>query len=161
MGNGLRSDLVKTTKKLEKLLKEFESREVKKILRKSAAPLRKAARTNVNDAEEPVKRYSAGKVVAVYNPGNLRRSIKILTFRRSKFAVFVGPQVGKASSKEYGRPGQPVDGFYAHMVEFGTINSRAKPYMRPAFAKTKGRIIQIATQQIRKKSIRFKRTNGL
>ncbi len=161
MGNDLRKDLIRTTKKLEKLLKVYESKEVKKILRKSAAPLRKAARSNIDDASKEVKRYSGGKVVAIYNPGNLRRSIKILTFRRSKFAVFVGPQVGKAGSKEYGRPGQPVDGFYAHMVEFGTVNSRANPYMRPAFSKTKGRIIQIATQQIRKKSIRHKRTNGL
>lgn len=161
MGNDLRKDLIRTTKKLEKLLNEFESKEVKKILRKSAAPLRKAARSNIKDAETPVKRYSGGKVVAIYNPGNLRRSIKILTFRRSKFAVFVGPQVGKASSKEYGRPGQPVDGYYAHMVEFGTINSRAKPYMRPAFSKTKSRIIQIAIQKVKEKSIRYKRRNGL
>lgn len=161
MGNDLRRDLIKTTKKLEKLLKVYESKDVKKILRKSSRPLRKAARSNIKDASEPVKRYSGGKVVAVYNPGNLRRSIKILSFRRSKFAVFVGPQVGKASSKEYGRPGQPVDGFYAHMVEFGTIHSRPRPYMRPAFAKTKGMIVQIATQEVKQKAVQFKRRNGL
>lgn len=171
MGNDLKSDLRKTTKKLESILKEFESKEVKKILGKAARPTRKAARALVKDAKKPVKRYPVsngkrkpkgqGKVIAIYNPGNLRRSIKILRFRRSRMAVFVGPEVGKKSSNEYGKTGQPVDGWYAHMIEFGTINFPGSHYMSRAFSKTKGQVVHIAADQIKKRTNRFKRKNKL
>lgn len=171
MDNDLKRDIEKTTKKLKGLLDQFNSKETKKILRRAARPTRKAARAGINDAKVPVKRYSTpklikglraprgkGRVAAIYHPGNLRRSIAILTFRRSRFAVFVGPRIGKGQgSKEYGKPGQKVDGYYAHMVEKGTINSSGDHYMQNAYVRTKGQVVAIATEQVRKKTRQYKR----
>lgn len=44
--------------------------------------------------------------------------------------VFIGPRTGR---------GGP-DGFYGHMVEFGTINMPAQPFMRPAFDRTRSAV---------------------
>lgn len=70
--------------------------------------------------------------------GNLRASIGVgtqaLNYSRSRLSrghdeVFVGPRQG---------PSEEHDGFYGHMVEFGTARAAPHPFMRPAFdAKSK------------------------
>jgi HK97 gp10 family phage protein len=89
--------------------------------------------------------FRAGTVIAEeakrlvpVRTGNLRDSI-IVSFDPGNFArvdgtaigmsVYVGPAQGKSA---------PHDGFYGHMVEFGTVHSAAHPFMRPALA-SKGR----------------------
>jgi HK97 gp10 family phage protein len=44
--------------------------------------------------------------------------------------VYVGPRTG----------GGGPDGFYGHMVEFGTINMAAHPFMRPAIDNTRAEV---------------------
>ncbi|EJU13994.1 hypothetical protein LH128_05830 [Sphingomonas sp. LH128] len=67
--------------------------------------------------------------------GNLRDSIGISTetkgmnfarvqLKKGDQAVFVGPMQGK---------GLQHDGFYGHMIEFGTMHARPQPFMAPAF----------------------------
>lgn len=67
--------------------------------------------------------------------GNLRDSIgtstetKGMNFARVQVKmgdhiVFVGPLQGK---------GLPHDGFYGHMIEFGTMHVPPQPFMQPAF----------------------------
>ena len=115
-------------------------------LRKAAAVLVSAARAEVKVGTKVHKRYpwnnrrkkraakGAGRVVATYQPGNLRGSIKTLVFRRS-MAVFVGPKLKKGGGS-FG-PGNP-DGYYAHMVHNGHTsygNGRripANPFMTRA-----------------------------
>lgn len=116
---------------LKKLEKYFSVKERKKMLGKAAKPLIKSAKSKVDSSDAPHKRYdSNGNHVATYYPGNLKRSIRILPLRRSQ-DIFVGPYTTKGSSQGDFR-GNRVDGYYAHMVEGGTINYQAKPYMRPA-----------------------------
>lgn len=65
-----------------------------------------------------------GKKLREFKPGNLKRSFAILNLRKSK-DLFVGPRTGKKS---------PFDGYYAHLVEFGTSKMAAQPFIRPAVA---------------------------
>lgn len=68
----------------------------------------------------------SGRIVATYQPGNLQKSFRTLTFRRSK-AVFVGPKLGGVN-----------DGYYAHwpefgtVTEFGTVKQPAQGYVKAA-----------------------------
>lgn len=141
----LESEIAKAIAKLKALAVDIDKPEVRdRVLRPAAEILQKAAQSNVRDASKTVKRYATskfskkirapkgrGNVVATYEPGNLRISMQLLKFRRSK-AVFVGAKVMKRSpSGTFGR-GKRADGWYAHFVEFGTKRAKAKPFMRPA-----------------------------
>ena len=83
--------------------KKLRKKERRKILRKAAKPLVQAAKDNIKSSDKPVHRYSTGKVsqdikapkgsgtiIASYLPGNLKKAIKVLVFRKSP-DVFVGP----------------------------------------------------------------------
>lgn len=76
----------------------------------------------------------SGRIRGTYYPGNLRKSIKILRKLRRASSVFIGPIVTKSGKGAFGQ-GVRVNAFYAAMVEFGTQNMPAKPFMRPGFAK--------------------------
>jgi len=66
--------------------------------------------------------------------GNLAASIVVTTKLKFKtdqrnespeeMRVYIGPAVGRSAG---------ADGFYGHMVEFGTIHMAAQPFLRPAF----------------------------
>lgn len=51
-------------------------------------------------------------------PGNLRKSISVLTFTRAKAAVFVGPRLRRSP-----------DGYYAGWVNFGTKMQPAQKFI--------------------------------
>ena len=112
----------------------YIDKERKNLLKYAAEPFLEAAKRNVPKSGQTHKRYKNGVVVAEYKPGNLRRSLRFLPFRRTK-SVFIGPVLQKS-----GRAG--VDGYYAHFVEYGTVHSPAKPYMRPAFVEQEGNVLQ-------------------
>jgi HK97 gp10 family phage protein len=150
--------------KLQKLSKEFTPEIVKKeILEDAAVIMQNAAAEKAPRGGSVHRRYStakasksiraprgSGRVVAIYYPGNLRGSIKILNFKRSK-DVFVGAALNKRGSKGTFGQGR-FDGYYAHMVEFGTRNYAARPFMRPAVAQASGqvqkRIIDLVADKI-------------
>lgn len=77
-----------------------------------------------------IRYNSAGKVVATYKPGNLKKSIRILPLRRVKNAVIVGP-ISR---------GKTPDGYYAHMLEFGTVKMFAQPFVEPAVNAVSGAV---------------------
>lgn len=151
-------------KKVNGLTKEFSSKERKKILRRSARPLRKAAKRFTPVRKEPPglnRRYATakvlkgikapkgkGKVVAKYPPGWLRKSIAILTYRRTS-DVFVGPRLR-------GR----FDGYYAPM-RFGDSLGFYKNVMRPALRATQSAVLSIIEERSRKKIEEYKRKNRL
>lgn len=103
-----------------------------------------------------------GVKVATYRPGNLAYSIKYIKFRRMN-GVVVGPLISKnhkgtfGPSYEYnGSAGSArSDGWYAHMVEFGTSKTRAIPFMRPAWDAKQSEVIRIAGEQIKLKLIKY------
>jgi|18_taG_2_1085343.scaffolds.fasta_scaffold05869_5 HK97 gp10 family phage protein len=157
MAKTLEQEVKEAIKKLQLLPKEFSKKTKRKMLRKAAKPLINAARNNIGDSNEPHYRYKTskasnklrapkgkGNVVAVYHPGNLRKSIKALTFRKSS-DIFVGPRVAKRGSGGHYGKGSRVDGYYAAMVEFGTRNTAGQAYMR--------RAVPAATQAVQKKII--------
>lgn len=85
-----------------------------------------------------VKRYSNGKVVAVYHPGNLKRSVQILEFNKSD-SVFVGIKRDTVAKARGVYSGSRADGYYAHMVEYGR---RKNPFIRPAVDAVGGRVVK-------------------
>lgn len=131
--------------KLRHLVKTVDDPETReKILRPAAEILQRAAQANVKNATKTVKRYSTGKfskklrapkgkgnVVATYEPGNLKLSMQVLKFKRSK-ALFVGAKVMKRNPTGTFGKGRRADGWYAHFIEFGTKRAKAQPFMRPA-----------------------------
>jgi len=89
-----------------------------------------------------------GRIVATYIPGNLKRSFRTLTFRRSA-SVFVGPKAFKGNPSGI-FSGRRVDPYYAHMVEFGTEKQTAQPFVRPAAASAGPAVMRIAAQLLKR-----------
>ena len=137
------------------------------IFKKAAQIYITAAQANIdrtNKAPAVVKRYSTpkisgrlrapngmGHVVAEYHRGNLSRSIKNIPLRRMKTGIVVGPKASRVSTGKFATKGR-VDGWYAHMVEYGTVRSKATPFAEPAWDATKGQvqstILQLMKQRI-------------
>lgn len=92
-------------------------RDVKSDLKNAAAIIVTAIK-----ASSPVGKKAHKRRNLVYKPGNLRKSIRVLPLRRTRGAVVVGPL----------SRGGTTDGYYAHMVEFGTIKMAAKPFIESA-----------------------------
>lgn len=150
---------------LAKLPGAFDKEKKKEVLTKAAAPMVQAAREKAPIASEIVKRYStpkvtgklkapkgAGVVATEYQPGNLKKSIRVLDHGKFKKTgnVFVGPKTSSGKAKSYGKSDTNVDGYYAAMVEHGTRYAKATPFMRPAFEETKEQVFQIAKEEFTK-----------
>lgn len=159
-------DVAKAIKKLEEIPGLLTVRKRRAILRKGAAPVLEAAKNNIYDSDEDHHRYktakASGKIkapkgkgvkLATYKSGNLRRSIKILTFRKAKTSVFVGPKVEKRGASGLYSSDDKVDGYYAAMVEFGTVNMKWNPskgFMRKAAASEAKKAKDIITAEVAK-----------
>ena len=145
----LQADLNRVINNL-KTLEPFIQKSGRADLREAAKILSTAVAIRTPVGTKTHKRYQAkkgkraakgsGTVVATYRPGNLRRSIRVLNFRRSP-AAFVGPKLGKNP-----------DGYYAHMVERGTTTQRAQEFFKKAVASagnaTLNKAIQLLSRRI-------------
>ena len=148
-------ELQKAIEKLE-ALKKVPYKERKKILNKAAKPFIDAAVIKAPKSRKKHYRYKNGEKITYY-PGNLKRAIRKLNFRSS--SVFVGPKLRKrVQSGEVFRD-RKVDAYYAHMVEFGTTEAGAKPYMRPAFISGKGKATKIIEREMEKVFKKFIQEN--
>jgi HK97 gp10 family phage protein len=151
----LERDLQQVLKKLKEIpLKALSARERKKALRKASKPLIAAARAKapvMKSRRKATVTLKSGERVTYY-PGNLQLSIKEISFSKARAAVFVGPKITKRrkGGDEYGKTSGKVDAYYAAMVEYGTRNMPAKPYMRPAFESSKGEVMRIAEAEVKK-----------
>jgi HK97 gp10 family phage protein len=122
-------------------------KETNGAFRKASPILINAIKQLAPVSDEPHSRYK-GETKITYYPGNLRRSFRNLTFRRSP-AVWVGPKVDKSGTGiEY--KGNKVDGYYAHFVEFGTENQRPHPFVRPAAQTAGPETLRRAIQELKK-----------
>lgn len=162
MGKTIEQEINEAIKKLQALPKEFSKKTKRKVLRKAAKPLIDAARNNIPESDEPHYRYKtskasnkikapkgSGNVIAVYHPGNLKKSIRALTFRRSS-DIFVGPRVAKRGSGGHYGKGSRVDGYYAAMMEYGTKNHSGVAYMRRAVPSATNQVQQIIIKETKK-----------
>jgi HK97 gp10 family phage protein len=139
------------------------SKNVKKerhgILRKAAKPLVQAAQDRAPVSDFPHRRYAKhsgpkagkghGQVVATYEPLNLENSLQVMTFSRSQ-AVFVGPKISKGGGDRFGPSSGKYDPYYAHMVEYGTSKTPAKPFMRPAWAQMEGPVTRDVLERFKR-----------
>ena len=150
-------DIRRLTNKLNQLPKKLRTSERRKAFRKAADPLVKSARANIHDSDGPHYRQSKKEGISrriTYWPGNLRKSVRKLTFRRSP-SIWVGPKVDKrAGSDNYGQSSTKVDAYYAHWVEYGTrLNQkhRSRGYMRRSYEATKNEVLRISKDELTKK----------
>lgn len=107
------------------------------VRNKGAQVVKKALKTEVKSqfpkvGREPVEYKRGKKKGRVYHPGNLDRSIALLTNIKTKNVTYVGPRTRK------GGPvfkGASVDGYYAHMLDRGTKRGdggiRARRWFEP------------------------------
>lgn len=119
-------------------------------LRRGAAPIVAAAKANAPQHDKPHRRYKGGEIEATYYPGNLRRSIQVLPLRKTKNAVLIGPKLAKSTGGASGDfRGRRVDGYYAHFVEYGTVDQPPQPYMRPAVESAGDLALRISVKELK------------
>lgn len=166
MNPALQSELNDLIRRLDGL--EGMTRRVRnQVLTEAAGPLRAAISGRAPMSDAPHKRYSTPKIAghlrapkgmgvvkAVYQPGNLRKSIETLRFRRSR-AVFIGPKVDKSGG------GRMPDGYYAHMVNFGTVEQPAQRFVEAGVAAAGNVSLRLATELMKQKIEAYASQNGL
>lgn len=142
-------DVDRVLNNLTRVLESIEDRKTRKqIMARAAKPIIIAAKkeTPVRDAKWPAKtnRYSAGKIIATYWRGNLRRSIGQLALRRA-VRIVMGPKFSKNTRGDF--KGRKVDGYYAQFL-FKSAAAFRRKVMEKALASTQGQAIQIASREI-------------
>lgn len=166
---GLERDIEGLIKVMESLPAAFTLQERKEILENAAQPIVDLAKELAPKSKKTHYMYAQGhklvrgmrapkgmgKVSAVFQPGNLSRSIQILKhgpFRRSPH-VYIGPRY--PNRRGGGRNRAP----YAHMVEFGTVKQDRQPYMRPAFEQTKNIVFNMIKTSVKRKIDQWEQKN--
>jgi HK97 gp10 family phage protein len=158
-----------TQRELTHLIKQLRKvsdtakKQSQKAFKEAAGPLVSAIKARAPQSEKSHHRYNTsklsksirapkgmGNIVATYQPGNLGRSFKTLTFRRSA-AVFVGAKLAKGNNKGT-FAGARTDGYYAHWVEYGAPgqNVPASPFVRPAVDAAGDLVLRIATDILKR-----------
>lgn len=139
------SEIAQAVKQLDSVAKKCY-KERTQILRGAASELSKALKAAAPVSSKPHKRYATkklskkyraprgyGNVVALYMPGNLKRSIRSLRFPKAKTKFFVGAFLSGNPRGTF--VGRRTDGYYLHMVEGGTRTAAAKPFwLRTVYA---------------------------
>lgn len=87
------------------------TKDIKKELKAAAKPMVQSIKAAAPRGRKPHTRISGGERI-VYKPGNLKRSFRVLNFRRAKTGIYIGAKLGGAA-----------DGYYAHFVNDGTIDA--------------------------------------
>jgi len=120
-------------KKFKRLGVSVQKRVVRRPLTAALSPIVKAAKREAPKVSKALSK-SIGKKVRTY-----------------KGAVWgaVGPRTDERYTVEYeGRPRVPAN--YAHLVEFGTLHSAPKPFLRRALDENRTRVMRIQSEGIKK-----------
>jgi HK97 gp10 family phage protein len=123
----MRRQVEKIMREFDKLPKEFSARRKARATTDAAKEFVKSVKSHTPVSEKSHWTYENGKKKKEYKSGNLKESIKILRFPKTKSFRFVGPKINKNED-----PSAP-DPYYAHMVEYGTINMSPKPFVRTGY----------------------------
>ena len=140
----LQADLNAIISRLRKLEPTLQSGPVKRNLAEAAKPLLQAIKAATPVGTKEHSRYSRGVKVATYKPGNLKRSMQTLRFRRATNAVFVGPKLG----------GARADGYYAHIVE------GRRPFFAPVVNAMAPAVLKAAIELFKRDVDNFGQRNG-
>jgi HK97 gp10 family phage protein len=117
-------------KELEAALKQLPKATGKNVLRRA---LRNAAKPTAAAAEAMAPLGPTGNLRAsmTIGPKKSRRGIKS---PKTGVEIYIGPSYPK--------------GFHAHLVEFGTIKTGARPFMRPAWDSTKQEVLESISAEL-------------
>lgn len=159
MADNFDQQLSQFFRKLDNAIVDYNRKDRKRITRKAASKVAVQARRKGQQAFSDSKRphYRGRKPKRVkYNPGNLRRSNKVLT-KTGRFDSFVGPVRAPRSgvpgrgkkATEYGGAGQPVDGYYAQMV-FGSAIAYRQRVLVAAVRNARPAALKIMRTEMRK-----------
>lgn len=83
--------------------------------------------------------------------GALSKSVRVMSPNVKQGVVRGGVVAGGKSSVGRGKNKVQADAFYAHFVEFGTVNMAAQPFMRPAVDAKTNAAIEATAQYIRER----------
>ncbi len=163
MANSVQSEVDAIVQKLKALAKDFRPAEMRRIMRPAAKMVAREIAAAAPTATRTVYRYDtpklngnmrapkrSGRIVAQYEPGNLGKSIGVLTFRRST-SLWIGPRAGRKSRGD--------DGWYAKFVEFG-VPSRgipAQPFIRNTWDRVKSTAFKMVESEVEKTIKKYQR----
>jgi len=83
-------------------------------------------------------------------PGALAKSVRVMSTGVKGGVVKGGVVVGQGRTLVGRGAGRQVaDVFYAHFVEYGTVNMAARPFLRPAMDSKSGEAVEVTAQYIR------------
>ena len=77
--------------------------------------------------------------------GFLRKALRALPTKNGNVKIYVNPKVSGWYKEEFVRPAK-----YAHLVEFGTQDAAAKPFLRPALNEGKDDAFKAVTAEAQK-----------
>lgn len=133
----------------------------RKAFNKAAQIVKKAAQSKVKDSQKPHYRYN-GSVKTTYYPGNLRKSLKRLPFRKTP-DVFVGPVLrNKRAGKEVGRNARTAEGYYAAMSRGKESNADKfrRQVLEAGLIQSSAKAIESAKKEIIKQIEKLKQKTG-
>lgn len=167
--------LQETLKALDKIQESITDPKLRRrVMRKPARIVVDAARPKIPRSKKPHYRYSTakviksrraakgqGRIIATYYPGNLRKAIKRLNFRRTP-REFIGPVLAKRgrTKGEFGLNATRVDGYYAQFLRGSRVAFR-KTFLEPALTANAGKIVKVAEQELAKEVAKLKQKTGL
>lgn len=147
-----RQQLLSIQQNFEKLGKTINDRYIRRrAFLKAAQVVKKGVQSKIKDSKRPHYRKDVGRKITYY-PGNLRKSIKRLPFRRSP-DVFVGPLLrNKRAGANVGKSAGTAEGYYAAMSR--GVNSDAEKFekevLTPGIVSSSGKAIQVAKKEVEK-----------
>ena len=104
---------------------------------KITAEIENRAMDRLEKAGEAVANRARG--IVPVGTGLLKSTIRVTRLKgdpKLNIRVYAGNRVQGGSSKK----GAARGAFYAHMVEYGTVKMKARPFLRPALNASKGEI---------------------
>jgi len=137
-------------KNMEKLSLELRFKIAERALRAGASVIQKTAKSLAPKSDAP-HQWGVRRGVKV-DPGNLKKNIFTVRVKRTDLTGEVEVRVRHA-----GKP--PRDAFYWLFLEFGTVKMAPRPFMRPAFQKSREQAATRIAERLKKEI--FKVADGL
>jgi HK97 gp10 family phage protein len=125
---------------LERLPAELQRAAESAVLRSGAKPIHKAAKSNASRSKDSgLLMKSIGITVKKTRTGQLTSRVGVRSGFKGRSLGFKISKRGKNKGKMTERFQNPVN--YAHLVEYGTSHSAAKPFIRPAIESTQDQVM--------------------
>lgn len=136
---------------LSRLPTKVAGRPLRAALRRAAQPMLEAARTNAEKVG--IRGFDSGALAAAMVARSRQRG------RGTSAAVIIGPAYkapralsiyNEARARNFNAK-KPIETIrFGHLVEFGTVDTPAQPFMRPAFAATSRQVVDRFAGELRK-----------